>query len=85
LAEPPGAAYSKASLLAGVWGEDADPETNTVAVHVYRLRRKLARQGAGHIRIGLTPDGCYALCGPEEPDSPSPRRHRGQVVAGTSG
>jgi DNA-binding response OmpR family regulator len=42
LIEADGAAVSAEQLLEQVWDEHADPFTNTVAVTVLRLRRKLA-------------------------------------------
>lgn len=41
----PGAALSRERLLNAVWGHQSDPMTNTVDVHVARLRRKLGASG----------------------------------------
>ena len=42
LAECPGRRVSRAQLLRDVWRLNHDPETNSIAVHVSRLRSKLA-------------------------------------------
>jgi two-component system, OmpR family, response regulator len=56
LAEIPGVPVSRARLIADVWLLAHPPETNSVAVHVYRLRRKLAIAGLRDW-IGTTRDG----------------------------
>ena len=45
LAETPGRTVSQQALLADVWRLTIEPGTNRVAVHVARLRRKLAAVG----------------------------------------
>lgn len=42
----PDQVLTKTMLLEGVWELNFDPSTNIVEVHVSRLRRKLAREGA---------------------------------------
>lgn len=45
LADNPGEAVSRRDLLRDVWRIDFEPETNSVEVHVSRLRSKLAAEG----------------------------------------
>lgn len=45
LAETPGLPVSKGSLIRDVWRLGHVPETNSLAVHVFRLRRKLELAG----------------------------------------
>ena len=45
LADEPGAMVSRRELLRDVWRIDFEPETNSVEVHVSRLRGKLAAEG----------------------------------------
>jgi len=60
LAERPGERVSRARLLRDVWRIDHEPGTNSVEVHVSRLRAKLAAAGiAGLIETG--PQGGYRL------------------------
>lgn len=60
LAETPGAIVDKRTLLADVWRLDYEPETNSLEVHVARLRKKLARfDFAWLIETGV--DGGYRL------------------------
>ena len=69
LAETPGAAVSSAQLLAQVWQLNFRPETNSLAVHVCRLRGKLGWVGlAGMVRT--TDDGSYMLANSEGPAIP---------------
>lgn len=64
LAETPGTPLDKPRILAEVWRLTHVPETNTLAVHVARLRRKLEAEGlAGLVRT--TPEGAYVLAMPE--------------------
>ena len=60
------------------------PETNSIAVHVCRLRAWLASAGLAGI-VSTTPDGSYALIQPAEellPASPSaiPLAERSWIV-----
>lgn len=48
-------AVTRDELLRELWGLDFDPQTNSVAVHVSRIRRKLGRDV-----IATRPDG-YAI------------------------
>lgn len=70
LADAPGTPVGKRRLLREVWQLSHVPETNSLAVHVFRLRAKLACLGlTGLIRTG--DDGAYALV-PPGPDAPLP-------------
>lgn len=73
LAQPPGRSVAPQDLLGEVWQMSFKPETNSLAVHVCRLRAKLASAGLGGI-ISTTPDGGYALS--PERDGPDPLRRR---------
>ena len=57
---------SKQALIYDVWRMGFVPETNSVAVHMSRLRRKLAFVGLAGI-IETSPTGGYRLRLPEEP------------------
>ncbi len=60
LAQAPGERVSKQQLLSDVWRITFEPETNSVAVHVARVRAKLSLFGLD--RILLThPEGGYFL------------------------
>ena len=60
LMETPGEPVEKVELLREVWRLSFVPETNSLAVHVSRLRSKLARAGLeGVVQTGLT--GGYSL------------------------
>lgn len=61
LAEFPGEPVSRARLLHDVWRLDFDPGTNTVEVHVSRLRSKLAAAGAARL-IETSPPGYRLRC-----------------------
>jgi len=64
LAETPGEAVAADALLSDVWRLNFRPETNSLAVHVCRLRAKLAVSGLAHM-VRTTPSGSYVLA-PEE-------------------
>ncbi len=68
LAEEPGERMSKQRLLADVWRITFAPETNSVAVHVARVRAKLERFGLAHI-LATHPDGGYYLNAPAGPST----------------
>ncbi|WP_230461163.1 winged helix-turn-helix domain-containing protein [Sphingobium sp. CAP-1] len=61
LARQPGKAVSRAALLRAVWRLDFDPGTNSVEVHMSRLRAKLDRDFAVPILHTVKGEG-YALC-----------------------
>jgi two-component system, OmpR family, response regulator len=60
LAEEPGQPISRMRLLADVWRINFDPETNSVAVHVARVRAKLAPYGLTDMLV-THPSGGYLL------------------------
>lgn len=70
LADTPGVAVSKVALLTEVWRLYHMPDTNSLAVHVFRLRAKLA--GAGLEGLVRTVEaGGYMLVLPAESDRPA--------------
>ena len=60
LAERPGERVSRSRLLREVWRLDFEPCTNTVEVHVSRLRAKLAAAGIAGL-VETDPQGGYCL------------------------
>ncbi|MBS0481292.1 MAG: winged helix-turn-helix transcriptional regulator [Proteobacteria bacterium] len=60
LAEVPGLPVRPDDLLCDVWRLSFRPETNTLAVHVSRLRAKLRLAGLDGI-IETLPDGAYRI------------------------
>jgi DNA-binding response OmpR family regulator len=62
LADRPGARVTRGELWRDVWRLKHSPETNSVAVHVSRLRTKLAAAGCGTL-IETDPAGGYRLNG----------------------
>ncbi len=60
LAETPGEAVGAAELLYDVWRLSFRPETNSLAVHVSRLRSKLRLAGVDGL-VETTDEGCYRL------------------------
>jgi len=68
LAQEPGQRVSKRQLLADVWRITFDPETNSVAVHVARVRAKLQPFGLARI-LATHPEGGYYLDTPPGPSS----------------
>jgi DNA-binding response OmpR family regulator len=65
LAERPGERVSRARLLREVWRLEFEPGTNTVEVHVSRLRAKLAAAGITRL-VETDPQGGYRLSQPIE-------------------
>lgn len=65
LADTPGIPVSKAELVSDVWRLGHVPETNSIAVHVSRLRTKLAIAGYDAL-IHTAPGGGYVLVLPGE-------------------
>jgi two-component system, OmpR family, response regulator len=63
LAQQPGTRMTRRQLLAEVWRIHFEPETNSVAVHVARVRAKLEPFGMARL-IGTHPDGGYFLDAP---------------------
>lgn len=73
LADAPGEAMSASALLGEIWRLSFRPETNSLAVHVSRLRAKLRLSGLDGL-IETTPDGGYRLslsAGPAIPLRPA--------------
>jgi len=62
LAERPGELVSRARLLREVWRLEFEPGTNSVEVHVSRLRAKLAGAGIAGL-VETDPQGGYRLAG----------------------
>lgn len=62
LAETPLSRVSRRELLADVWRMEHTPETNSLEVHVSRLRAKLAISGCAWL-VQTHPDGGYQLGG----------------------
>lgn len=60
LADTPGEAVTRRQLLSDVWRLNHEPETNSVEVHVSRLRSKLALAGCAHL-VATVPEGGYRL------------------------
>lgn len=60
LAESPRTALSRAILLRDVWRVHHDPPTNTLEVHIFRLRQKLAAFGVDRLVV-TDPAGGYRL------------------------
>jgi len=71
LAETPDVPVSPGTLLSEVWQLTHRPETNSLAVHVCRLRAKLAGVGLPHV-LRTSPHGYVLAAGePHERDGPS--------------
>ena len=68
LAEQPGVPMSRRELLADVWRISFEPQTNSVAVHVARIRAKLAPHGLETI-LATHPEGGYFLDTPPGPSA----------------
>lgn len=60
LAETPRTRLTRQTLWRDVWRLRHEPETNTVEVHIYRLRRKLSAFGIDRLVI-TEPAGGYRL------------------------
>lgn len=60
LAERPGERVTRRQLLSDVWRIEHEPETNSVEVHISRLRAKLAISHAAHLVV-TDPEGGYRL------------------------
>ncbi len=60
LADEPRSVVSKQALIQDVWRMGFVPETNSIAVHMSRLRRKLGYAGLASI-IATAPEGGYLL------------------------
>lgn len=60
LADTPGERVTRKQLLTDVWRLNHEPETNSVEVHVSRLRTKLAEVGCSGL-VQTAPEGGYRL------------------------
>lgn len=60
LVERPGETVGRATLLREVWRLDFDPATNSIEVHVSRLRAKLALAGITQL-VETVPSGGYRV------------------------
>lgn len=68
LAEVPGQRVTKKQLLTDVWRINFEPETNSVAVHVARVRSKLEPYGLSYL-LATHAEGGYFVDAPvEAPD-----------------
>lgn len=61
LSDEPGEAIPRVKLLRDVLGLTIEPRTNTLAVHICRLRRKLHTARLSHLLVTGRGDGSYAL------------------------
>jgi DNA-binding winged helix-turn-helix (wHTH) protein len=73
LADRPGERVSRGRLLREVWRRECEPGTNSIQVHVSRLRAKLAAAGIAGM-VETDPLGGYRLarCADDAPHQPSP-------------
>ncbi|MFM5907668.1 MAG: winged helix-turn-helix domain-containing protein [Novosphingobium sp.] len=81
LAETPGKVVAAEELLAEVWKMTFRPETNSLAVHVCRLRAKLASAGLSGI-VCTAPNGGYSLAPERGGPDPLARRLAAEDDAG---
>ncbi|WP_052768831.1 winged helix-turn-helix domain-containing protein [Aurantiacibacter marinus] len=65
LADMPGERVTRRQLLKDVWRISHEPETNSVEVHVSRLRSKLADAGCGDL-VATSSEGGYRLAKSDE-------------------
>lgn len=68
LLQDAGVPVTRKQLLVDVWRINHEPETNSVAVHVARVRGKLSRLGMENI-VMTHPDGGYYVDAPAGPSS----------------
>ena len=71
LADSPGIAVEKQALVSDVWRMAHVPDTNSLAVHVFRLRAKLAIVGLADL-IQTAPSGGYWLMPSSPPATAAP-------------
>lgn len=57
-----GTTIRRETLLVELWGPGTSPKTHTLETHIYRLRRKLGRQGSANSIILTSKDGYRLLC-----------------------
>ena len=77
LAEQPGQRTTREQLLADVWRIHFKPETNSLTVHVARVRAKLEPFGLAKMLV-THPAGGYLL---DAPSGPGSFQLRGQSIA----
>ena len=65
LAEQPGEPVTRKQLLLDVWRIEYEPGTNSLAVHIARIRRKLEPHGLGAL-VATHPDGGYLIEAPPD-------------------
>ncbi|MBW8754871.1 MAG: winged helix-turn-helix transcriptional regulator [Sphingomonadales bacterium] len=70
LADTPGVVVAKRALLSEVWRLCHMPDTNSLAVHVFRLRAKLAGAGLAGL-VQTAPEGGYLLAARDEASPPA--------------
>ena len=68
LAQNPGQRFTRQRLMADVWRTRVEPGTNSLAVHVARIRSKLEPFGLAHL-LATHPDGGYLLKAPPGPSA----------------
>lgn len=68
LAQNPGQRFTRTQLLTEVWRTKLEPGTNSLAVHVARIRNKLEPFGLAAI-LATHPEGGYFLKAPPGPSS----------------
>jgi two-component system, OmpR family, response regulator len=78
LAANPGCTVAKCVLIGDVWRLDFVPETNSLAVHIFRLRAKLADAGLGGTVV-TDADGGYRLVEPLAWNENAQMRHEQMV------
>ena len=71
LAEAQGTAVAKKALVRDVWRMAHVPDTNSLAVHVFRLRAKLAVAGLAEL-VCTAPSGAYFLAPASPPANIAP-------------
>ncbi|MXO96434.1 hypothetical protein GRI34_08410 [Erythrobacter aquimaris] len=79
LAADPGQRVDKPALLKDVWRLRHEPETNSLEVHVSRLRAKLAVSGLGWL-VQTHPDGGYFICTEARSTFPAFARERRSML-----
>jgi DNA-binding response OmpR family regulator len=80
LVQAQGRAVSRAEFLHRVWDLDFDPETNSLQVHISRLRRKLRPDGAASIET-VRGEGYRVVPQNSHPSEPPPRSPGGRTPA----
>lgn len=73
MAETPCTRLTRQTLWRDVWRLRHEPETNTIEVHIYRLRRKLSAFGIDRLVI-TEPAGGYRLEAEVVPVVPQPEQ-----------